>query len=181
MGDETAGRPVLVDPTGRRGRLLARVFWAAATFMTAYVVLVVVSLAGTPGLSRLRIPGIGPVLPGPAAAQLANGTGGHARPARLLSTSRATAGPSDAASALPVSTPSAVVAPASSAGTPAARSTAGTAAASSPSAAAPASPTALATPTPASPQPTATPAQATVRPTPRSSRTPNPHATKGAV
>lgn len=63
-------RAVFVDPTGRRSRIVARACWAVGALLVAYVALVVVSLLLPPGLSRLTVPGLGPVLPGPAAAVL---------------------------------------------------------------------------------------------------------------
>lgn len=70
MQDAGEVRAVFVDPTGRRGRVVARTCWALGTLCVAYVALVLVSLLLPPGLSRLTVPGLGAVLPGPAAAPL---------------------------------------------------------------------------------------------------------------
>ncbi len=70
MQDASEVRAVFVDPTGRRGRVVARTCWALGSLGVAYVALVLVSLLLPPGLSRLTVPGLGAVLPGPAAAPL---------------------------------------------------------------------------------------------------------------
>jgi hypothetical protein len=120
-------RAVFVDPTGRRHRLVARTAWVLAGLGVAYVALVVLSLLLPPSLSRLAVPGLGPVLPGPAAAPLAQAEGEDDGPAELLTRSptparpvptavplrsaRPTVGPLPGASA--VSTPAPVPSPAS--------------------------------------------------------------------
>lgn len=86
---EQGGHPraVFVDPTGRRHRRVARVAWLLAGLGTAYVALVVVSLLLPPSLSRLSVPGLGPVLPGPAAAPLGQAEGEDEGPDVLLARS----------------------------------------------------------------------------------------------
>ena len=81
-----APRAVFVDPTGRRSRVVARTCWVLGALGVAYVALVVVSLLLPPGLGRLAVPGLGPVLPGPAAAPLgaAEAQGEVRAPAVLL-------------------------------------------------------------------------------------------------
>lgn len=77
-------RAVFVDPTGRRQRRVARVAWLLAGLGTAYVALVVVSLLLPPSLTRLSVPGLGQLLPGPAAAPLGQAEGEADGPDVLL-------------------------------------------------------------------------------------------------
>jgi hypothetical protein len=86
-------RPVFVDPSGRRHRRVVRTAWLLAGLGAAYVALVVVSLLLPPSLSRLTVPGLGPVLPGPAAAPLGRDEGEQERPEVLLERSPSPAGP----------------------------------------------------------------------------------------
>jgi hypothetical protein len=67
---DAPARAVFVDPTGRRSRLVARTCWVLGGLLVAYVALVIVSLVLPPSLSRLAVPGLGRVLPGPGAAVL---------------------------------------------------------------------------------------------------------------
>ncbi|MEX2288898.1 MAG: hypothetical protein WD794_01050 [Mycobacteriales bacterium] len=80
--------PVFVDSSGRRSRLVARTCWALGALGVAYVGLIVVSLLLPPGLSRLAVPGLGPVLPGPAAAPLGAAEGEPGGPEVLLAPER---------------------------------------------------------------------------------------------
>lgn len=79
-------RAVFVDPTGRRGRLVARTCWLLGGLGVAYVAVVLVALLLPPGLSRLTVPGLGAVLPGPAAAPLGAAQGEVRAPDALLAT-----------------------------------------------------------------------------------------------
>lgn len=79
-----ATRPVFVDASGRRGRWLHRLFVALGVLMATYVGVVLVSLVAPSSLSRLAVPGLGPVLPGPGAPGLRTATGGHGKPAVVL-------------------------------------------------------------------------------------------------
>lgn len=85
-GGDAAGttRPVFVDASGRRGRWLHRLFVALGVLMATYVGVVLVSLVAPSSLSRLAVPGLGPVLPGPGAPGLRTATGTHAKPAAVL-------------------------------------------------------------------------------------------------
>ena len=80
-----ATSPVFVDSSGRRGRWLHRLFVALGLLMSAYVAVVFLALIGPSSLSRLAVPGLGPVLPGSGAPGLRTATGGHAKPATVLS------------------------------------------------------------------------------------------------
>lgn len=106
-------RAVFVDPTGRRGRLVSRTCWAVGALLSLYVALVVVSLLLPPSLSRLAIPGLGPVLPGPAAAPLIGGGGAPQRPDVLLASpsARPSAMPARTAAPFPVARPTVTTAP----------------------------------------------------------------------
>lgn len=77
-------RAVFVDPTGRRGRLVTRTCWLLGGLGVAYVAVVLVALLLPPGLSRLTVPGLGAVLPGPAAAPLGAAQGEVRAPDALL-------------------------------------------------------------------------------------------------
>jgi hypothetical protein len=162
------GRPVFVDGSGRRGRIVRRISWLVGLLMAAYVSVVVLSLLGSPGLSRLSVPGLGPVLPGPAAPALTTATGRRQPAGRLLSPTRSAAPGLRA----PIGS-GAPAAPAARIGPPAAGGSPAGVAATSPRPASSVAPTprpsstAAATPAPA---PTAGPATAT--PGPRSTKTP---------
>ena len=125
---------VFVDPSGRRGRTVRRVTWTLGLLVGLYSLLVVVALVLPVGMTRLAVPGLGPLLPGPVAPALAGpGSGGEPL--------------------APLTTPSAVPS-ASATGTPTERA-AGTSSASS---AQPAPPPTTATAAPAAEQaPVATP------------------------
>ncbi|MCA1721465.1 MAG: hypothetical protein LC779_10345, partial [Actinobacteria bacterium] len=84
VGSAAGRTPVFVDPSGRRGRVLSRICWTLGALMAGYVALVVISLLGPPGLSKLSLPGLGPVLPGPAPAPLGTGDGPRRRPAQVM-------------------------------------------------------------------------------------------------
>lgn len=101
--------PVFVDPSGRRHRRVVRGAWLLAGLGAAYIGLVVVSLLLPPSVSRLSVPGLGPVLPGPAAAPLAAAEGEDDGPEVLLARSPS---PRPGGSRSPRPTPSAAGAPA---------------------------------------------------------------------
>lgn len=159
-------RAVFVDPSGRRSRMVARTCWVLGTLGVAYIGLVLVSLLLPPGLSRLTVPGLGAVLPGPAAAPL-GAVEGDAPEVLLAPTPR----PSLRASAPPRPTPST--------GRPTPIPSAGTA---SPSRTAAPRPTTAATRAPTAPpgrpttEPTRRATQAPATP-PGSTRTPKPRPT----
>ncbi|MGB8651874.1 MAG: hypothetical protein WCD35_14560, partial [Mycobacteriales bacterium] len=62
-----AHSPVFVDASGRRASWFARTCWALGAVMAGYLLLVVVSLVAPPGVTRLAVPGLGRLLPGPGA------------------------------------------------------------------------------------------------------------------
>lgn len=103
---DAPARSVFVDASGRRGRRIRQACWLLGALMVLYVGTVLLALVGPPGLSRLSIPGIGPVLPGPAAAPLRTGTGRHVTPARIFprpsrSSAAGATGPATAGTAAP--------------------------------------------------------------------------------
>jgi len=142
-----------------------RALWAIAVVLGCYVALVAVSLVGTPGLSRLSVPGLGSVLPGPRAPQLTTTTGTRRAPGRVLPPA-VSPSPSHAASAAPVRSPS-------PAPTPARQPTPTPAASPVPTRSPSPSGPPRATPSAAA-SPTAVPSTST-RPTQRSSRAPSAH------
>jgi hypothetical protein len=163
MTEEHTGG-VFVDLSGRRGRLVGRVFWLLSCLASAYVVLVLLSLIVPAGLSRLAIPGIGTVVPGTGAPKIPDANGTKQTASHLLApTSRPAAGPKG----LPGASPS-----------PSGRRTTPAVAASPRATAAAASPSPRRT-GPPSPHPTAVGASATSHPTPRSTKaaSPKPHPT----
>lgn len=88
--------PVFVDPSGRRGRLVRRACWLLGSLAGAYVVAVLLALVVPAGLTRLAVPGLGAVLPGPAAPELRDAGGSPAPAAGLLApspTAAASVGP----------------------------------------------------------------------------------------
>lgn len=93
MGSSGPVSPVFVDPSGRRHRLVVRAAWLLAGLGAVYIGLVVVSLLLPPSVSRLSVPGLGPVLPGPGAAALGNAQGEDSRPDVLLARSPSPAPP----------------------------------------------------------------------------------------
>ena len=168
MQHASHGRAVFVDPSGRRHRLVARACWALGALVAAYVALVLASLVASPALGRLEVPGLGPVLPGPAAAPLGAAQGRSEQPARLLVPSpSASPSASPALGARPTPAPSrtraALATPATSpTGTPTAAPTR-----------TPGQPTAVATRRPTT-APTAPPGQASRTPKPRPTPTRGP-------
>jgi hypothetical protein len=104
-------RPVFVDPSGRRHRRVVRTAWLLAGLGAAYVGLVVVSLLLPPSLSRLTVPGLGPVLPGPAAAPLGRDEGEQERVVPAAT-------PAPVPGSTPAQTPTPTPAPAPSTGAP---------------------------------------------------------------
>ncbi|HVE97608.1 MAG TPA: hypothetical protein VNA12_00320 [Mycobacteriales bacterium] len=74
-GPRPPARPVFVDASGRRGRWTRRASWALTSLLVGYLLLVLAALVGPSQLSGLTLPGLGPVLPGPGAGELADGTG----------------------------------------------------------------------------------------------------------
>ena len=93
MASSGPAAPVFVDPSGRRHRVVVRAAWVLAGLGAAYIGLVVVSLLLPPSVSRLSVPGLGPVLPGPAAAPLAAAEGEDDGPDVLLARSPSPAPP----------------------------------------------------------------------------------------
>ncbi|WP_028048182.1 hypothetical protein [Cellulomonas sp. URHD0024] len=75
-GQSGASRAVFVDPSGRRGRTVRRIMWTLGALAAAYAVLVVAALVIPVGMNRLAVPGLGPLLPGPAAPALGGPAGG---------------------------------------------------------------------------------------------------------
>lgn len=105
MESSGPGGPVFVDPSGRRHRLVVRGAWLLAALGAAYIGLVVVSLLLPPSVSRLSVPGLGPVLPGPGAAALGDAEGEDSRPDVLLARSPSPAPPRSARSPSPTPSP----------------------------------------------------------------------------
>lgn len=165
------GSPVFVDPTGRRQRIVVRAAWVLAALGAAYIGLVVVSLLLPPSVSRLSVPGLGPVLPGPGAAALGAAEGVDAGPDVLLARSPSPAPPRGTPPPRP--TPSPVV---TSARTATPSLTASPTASSTSSATATTGPSAPPRPTTASTAaPTAPPGQS--EPPGQASRSPRPRPT----
>lgn len=108
MESSRPGGPVFVDPSGRRHRLVVRAAWLLAALGAAYIGLVVVSLLLPPSVSRLSVPGLGPVLPGPGAAALGDAAGEDSRPDVLLARSPSPAPPRSTRSPRPVPSPTPV-------------------------------------------------------------------------
>ena len=90
--------PVFVDPSGRRGRRVRRACWLLGSLAVAYVVAVLLALVVPAGLTRLVVPGLGAVLPGPAAPELRDAGGSPAPAAGLLAPSPTTPSPTTLAS-----------------------------------------------------------------------------------
>ncbi|KRD43615.1 hypothetical protein ASE38_05180 [Cellulomonas sp. Root930] len=97
-------RAVFVDPSGRRGRTVRRVMWTLGLLVGLYCALVVVALVLPVGMSRLAVPGLGPLLPGPVAPALAD-PGSDSAPLAPLTT------PSATPSTTPTTTPAPRVSP----------------------------------------------------------------------
>lgn len=164
MESSRPGGPVFVDPSGRRHRLVVRAAWLLAGLGAAYIGLVVVSLLLPPSVSRLSVPGLGPVLPGPGAAALGDAEGEASRPDVLLARSPSPAPPRSTRSAGPAPSPTPVTVARTGSPSPSASPT-GTA-----------SPTAAPRPTTASTAaPTAPPGQS--EPPGQASRSPRPRPT----
>ena len=108
MSEEPAAA-VFVDPSGRRGKVVGRAFWLLSCLASAYVVLVLVSLVVPAGLSRLTVPGLGPVVPGAGAPKLRDSQGTKQTVSQLLSpSSRPTSGTERTPGPSPATSPSAV-------------------------------------------------------------------------
>lgn len=86
-------RAVFVDLSGRRGRVVRRICWLFGGLAGAYVTLVLIALVVPAGLGRLTVPGLGPVLPGPAAPVLHDARGASRPPSRLLQAAPPEPGP----------------------------------------------------------------------------------------
>lgn len=84
----TSQGPVFVDPSTRRVTAVRVVGWLLAVVVAGYLLLVAVALVGPPGLSRVTVPGLGPVLPGPGAAQLDDGGAEREAPGVVLERTR---------------------------------------------------------------------------------------------
>lgn len=162
MESSGPGGPVFVDPSGRRHRVVVRGAWLLAALGAAYIGLVVVSLLLPPSVSRLSVPGLGPVLPGPGAAALGDAEGEDDGPDVLLARSPSPAPPRSTRSPRP--SPSPVTVARTSSPSPAASPTGTT------------GPTAAPRPTTASTAaPTAPPGQS--QPPGQASRSPRPRPT----
>jgi hypothetical protein len=126
-------RAIFVDPSGRRSRVVRRTSVVLGALASAYVVLVLLALVVPAGLGRLTVPGLGPLLPGPAAPSLVDTAGAAQLPSQVL----VAQSPQKSSSAAKATTGTATkVTPAAPSGTSATGSTAVTAQ-PSPSAAAP--------------------------------------------
>jgi len=169
-----AAGPVFVDSSGRRGRRVRALFWTLGALMAAYVATVVLSLVGAPGLSRLAVPGVGPVLPGAGAPKLSTGGGRHERVAKVLTSPSSTSSAGRLGGGTPG--PTASAAGATAAPTPAPSPTALTTAAPSPTPRR--SPGTTGAPSPAPTTGTTTSPRAT--PPGQSTSRPTPHSTRGA-
>lgn len=94
MGKAEAQTAVFVDPTGRRHRRVRRLTWTLALAAAGYVAITLASLVLPVRLDALSLPGLGRLLPGPAAPLLVDGAGVAQPPANLLTaTPTPTAGP----------------------------------------------------------------------------------------
>lgn len=116
MGQDQATElpgPIFVDPSGRRGRITRRTSWVLGGLAGAYVVLVLLALIVPAGLGRMTVPGLGPLLPGPAAPSLSDSAGSPQRPAQLLVPSPSATAPASSVPTHPAAqTPSSVSRPA---------------------------------------------------------------------
>lgn len=111
MSEEPAAA-VFVDPSGRRGRAVGRAFGLLSCLASAYVVLVLVSLVVPAGLSRLTVPGLGPVVPGAGAPKLRDAQGTKQTVSHLLApTPRPTLTPERTPRPSPTTVSSAVSSP----------------------------------------------------------------------
>ncbi|MDM7832491.1 hypothetical protein [Cellulomonas edaphi] len=208
QGESGSSRPVFVDPSGRRGRTVRRIMWAAGGLCGLYAVLVVVALLLPVGLNRLVIPGLGPLLPGPVAPALADAGPDSRSPSSLLTPSGApstrsasddedASGGGAAPQARTIATTDRTTAEATA--RPRATASARPTRSASPTAPATATPSPAATTTPSpSGTPSATPSarpgasgtapghsgdrgggKPTAKPQPAATKTPHPHPTKG--
>lgn len=108
--------PVFVDPSGRRSLAVRRAGWALTALLCGYLLLVLAALVGPPGLSGVRVPGLGPVLPGPGAARIDGGQSVRELPQAVLEPPA----PGPSATRSPGASPAATAPPATTAQTPAA-------------------------------------------------------------
>jgi len=90
--EATQQRAIFVDPSGRRGRVVRRTSWLFGCLASTYVVLVLASLVVPAGLGRVTVPGLGPLLPGPAAPSLRDAGGAAQPPSHLLGASASATG-----------------------------------------------------------------------------------------
>jgi hypothetical protein len=88
-----APRAVFVDLSGRRARRVRWITLALGAVASAYVVLVLLALVLPAGFGRLTVPGLGPLLPGPAAPAFRDAAGADLPPAQLLAPSAAATPP----------------------------------------------------------------------------------------
>lgn len=107
-------RAVFVDPSGRRGRTVRRVMWTLGLLVGLYCALVVLALVLPVGMSRLAVPGLGPLLPGPVAPALAD-PGADGAPLAPLTTPSSTPSPTSTAAPAPRVSPTRATAPAATA------------------------------------------------------------------
>lgn len=101
--------PVFVDPSGRRARWLVRAAWALGSLMAVYTALVIASLVVPAGVLPLSLPGIGRLLPGPAAPQLAAARRAHHAPRHVLTAASPSADATATATAAAGGSPRAAV------------------------------------------------------------------------
>jgi hypothetical protein len=83
-GGTVVPRAIFVDPSGRRSRVVRRTSMALGALASAYVVLVLLALVVPAGLGRLTVPGLGPLLPRPAAPSLVDTAGAAQLPSQVL-------------------------------------------------------------------------------------------------
>lgn len=165
---------VFVDASGRRWRRVRWLGVALAGLLVAYLLLLVAALVGPPALSRIAVPGLGPVLPGPAAGSLGDGRGGSATPREaLVRSSLEPAGQGAGPTPIPSAGTPTTTGPTPGGPVPAPAAPPAPEPPSAPAASAPPRPAPAATPSAGAPSA----GQPTVRPTP--SREPAPASTGG--
>jgi len=102
--------PVFVDDTGRRHRRLRWTGWLVGALAAAYVALFAVSIASSPGLLPLSIPGVGRLLPNSSAPDIPVAGHGKQHPAQVVSSVTPTPTPV-ATAPVPTPTPAATSTP----------------------------------------------------------------------
>lgn len=97
MSSEWTGTPVFVDPSGRRARWVHASFVTVGALASLYVATVGLSLVLPAGTLHLSVPGLGPVLPGPAPAAMSSSGDRQHKVAAQISTAEPSAAPADTA------------------------------------------------------------------------------------